>query len=105
MEQIFIDRFTMPENALPEFTERMEFNRNFLRTLPGFIRDDAYESRDDQGNILCITVAVWESTAAVHNAKEQVEAEYKKINFDMPAMLERLDIRMERGLYRRLGLL
>lgn len=103
MEQIFIDRFIVPQQAKAEFMERMMINRSFIKQLPGFVGDDAYESRDDDGNFLCITIAVWAGEDALKNAKELVQAEYQKQGFNLPAMLARLNIRMERGQYYRLG--
>ncbi|SEO68320.1 antibiotic biosynthesis monooxygenase [Mucilaginibacter sp. OK283] len=101
MEQIFIDRFIMPQNAKAEFTQRMQINREFIKKLPGFIGDEAYERTDDEGNLICITIAVWASEEALKNAKELVQAEYQQQGFNLPAMLQRLDIRMERGQYNR----
>lgn len=101
MEQIFIDRFIMPQNAKAEFTERMHINRSFIKQLPGFIGDEAYERTDDEGNFICVTIAVWASEEALKNAKELVQAEYQQQGFNLPAMLQRLDIRMERGQYNR----
>ena len=103
MEQIFIDRFIMPQNAKAEFTQRMQINREFIKQLPGFIGDEAYERTDDEGNLICITIAVWASEEALKNAKELVQAEYQQQGFNLPAMLQRLDIRMERGQYNRFG--
>jgi heme-degrading monooxygenase HmoA len=103
MEQIFIDRFIVPQNAKLEFMERMAINRNYIKTLPGFIRDEAFESLDEAGNFLCITIAVWASGDAIKNAKALVQAEYQRQGFNLPAMLQRLEIRMERGLYHRLS--
>ena len=100
MKQIFIDQFIIPLNAQDEFIERMTINRNFIKTLPGFIEDIAYERFDEQQNMICITVAAWENETAIKNAKAAVLALYEKQGFDMPAMLERLVIKMERGLYR-----
>lgn len=99
MTQIFIDRFIVPQNAKAEFIHRMTINRNFINALPGFIRDEAYERTDEEGNLICITIAVWENETALKNAKELVQAEYRQQGFNMPAMLERLGIRMERGQY------
>jgi heme-degrading monooxygenase HmoA len=101
-ERIFIDRFIVPQNSKPEFIERMNINRNFIKTLPGFIEDKVYERIDDQGNLICVTVAVWASEEAIKSAREIVQAEYKKEGFNLPAMLERLNISMvERGVYTR----
>jgi predicted ester cyclase len=98
----FIDKFVIPAAAVKEFSERMRINRAFVRHLPGFIDDAAYSYTDSEGNYICVTVAQWASKAAVNNAKEAVQAEYKRQGFDMPAMLKRLNITMDRGLYTQL---
>ena len=95
----FIDKFFVPAAAISEFHERTQINRSFIKTLPGFITDAAYERKDEDGNLICITVARWSSMEAVGKAKEAVQAEYKKEGFDMPAMLKRLNITIDRGLY------
>jgi heme-degrading monooxygenase HmoA len=102
MEQIFIDRFILPESAEPEFKERMAISRDFIKELPGFVRDEAYMRRDGEGNIFCVTMAIWESEAAINVARELVQAEYKRTNFNMPAMMQRLGVQMERGQYQEL---
>lgn len=99
----FIDKFLVPAAAKTEFLERMHLNRSFLRTLPGFIRDNAYEYTDEHGDLICVTVAVWESREAVDNAKQAVQAEYKREGFDMQAMLKRLNIQIDRGVYTELA--
>lgn len=99
MERIFIDKFTIPESAKGEFIARMTINRDFIATLPGFIEDTVYESIDEHGNFLCITIAVWESEDALNKAKEAVQTEYKKQGFNPAEMLERLHIAMDRGVY------
>jgi steroid delta-isomerase-like uncharacterized protein len=95
----FIDRFTVPSTARDEFYERMEYNRNFIKKLPGFVKDAAYGRTDENGNLICVTVAIWESEEAVHKAKEAVQAEYKRIGFDPAEMLGRLNIAIDRGIY------
>lgn len=103
MKQIFIDRFFVPHAAKQEFTLRMNINRDFIKTLPGFIEDTAYERTDEHGNFLCITIAVWENEDVLNRAKEAVQEEYKKQGFNPAEMLERLQITMDRGTYRELA--
>ncbi|HEY8972096.1 MAG TPA: ester cyclase [Puia sp.] len=94
-----IDKFLVPAASKAEFYERMHINRSFLHNLPGLIRQDAYEYTDQDGNLVCVTVAQWESKEAIAKAKEAVQAEYKREGFDMPGMLKRLNITMDRGIY------
>ena len=96
----FIDKFIVPEKAKTEFMERVNINRKFIKQLPGFIKDEAYERKDENGNIVFITIAVWENQGSVEKAKEAVQAEYKKQGFDPAAMFNRLNIVLERGFYK-----
>ena len=100
MQQFFIDKFFVPARAVVAFKARVKINRDFIRGLPGFIEDHVYEYTDEQGNLTCITVATWASVEAVNKAKEAVQAEYKKQNFDPADMLEKLQIKMDRGVYK-----
>ena len=96
---VLIDKLTVPSAAKEEFQERLKINRDLLKTLPGFIKDAIYEWPDGQGDLIYITVAVWRNEEAVENAKHAVQAEYQKEGFDLQAMLKRLHISMERGIY------
>lgn len=98
----FIDKFIVPAGARKEFIERMRINRSFIRSLPGFMEDAAYEQADGQGNTVIVTVAHWTSAEAVDSAKNAVQAFYREQGFDMPAMLKRLNITLDRGLYKDL---
>ena len=99
MQQIFIDKFTVPTNSWTEFFNRMNINRDFIKKLPGFVRDNVYKRNDDNGNFICITVAVWENEEAINNAKESVQIEYKRTGFNPAEMFARLNISIERGTY------
>lgn len=100
--QIFIDRFFVPQSGITEFKQRMQINRNFIKNLSGFIEDAAYEQSDENGNLIVVTIAKWESQEALGKAKEAVQAEYQKTNFNPAEMYQRLQIKMERGTYHEL---
>jgi hypothetical protein len=99
MKQIFIDQFVIPENAKQEFMERMNFNRDFIKNLPGFMGDAAYERNDGNGNIICVTIATWESEGALSKAKAAVQTEYQRTGFNPQELLTRLNITMDRNVY------
>ena len=80
----------------------MFINRKMIKKLPGFIRDEPFVVADEKGQIHCITIAVRESEAALKLAKVNVQAEYRRQGFNLAAMLEQLDSRMERGQFRNL---
>jgi heme-degrading monooxygenase HmoA len=100
MHQIFIDKFIVPEKSKQEFLERVRINRNFIKHLNGFIKDDAYERTDENGNLIYMTIAIWENEAVLKKAKETVQAEYKKEGFNISEMFERLNIVMDRNIYK-----
>jgi len=100
-QQVFIDKFFVPKNAKQEFDERANINRNFIKKIPGFIEDNVYERVDEQGNFIVITTAIWKNADAIKKAKEAVQDEYKKEGFDMQGMLKRLNIIIDRGIYKR----
>jgi len=94
-----IDKFFVPAASKAEFYERMHFNREFLKKLSGLIRQDAYEYTDHDGNLICVTIAEWESKKAIDQAREAVQAEYKREGVDLPGILKRLNITIDRGIY------
>lgn len=100
MKQIFIDTFIVPEKSKQEFLERVTINRNFIKHLNGFIKDHAYERTDENGNLIYMTIAVWENEAVLKKAKETVQAQYKKEGFNIFEMFKRLNIVMDRNIYK-----
>lgn len=102
MRQILIDRFIVPLNAKEEFLKRLHINRDFIKNLPGFVEDAAYEETDAKGEIKYITVAVWENAEALDKAKNTVLAEYQKQGFDVVEMYKRLNIKIERAIYKKM---
>jgi len=95
----FVDKFILPAAAKEEIMQRMNYNRKFLRTLPGFIKDEAFERKDEQGNTVLLTVATWASEQAMAKAKEAVQIEYKRIGFNPNELFQRHNIKLERDIY------
>lgn len=95
----FIDKFFVPAAAIAAFRERVKINRDLIKTLPGFIEDAAYEYTDNEGNLIYVTVALWQSQEALNKAKEAVQASYKKDGFNPAEMFQRLHITADRGIY------
>lgn len=99
-EQVyFIDKFTVPAQAVAEFTERVNYNRGFIRQLEGFITDQVYQHREENGQVAIVTVATWKNQGSLDNAKAKVMEEYHRIGFEPAAFYQRLGIRMDRGVY------
>jgi len=100
MQQIFIDKFIVPEKSKQEFLERVRINRNFIKHLNGFVNDNAYERIDENGNLIYLTIAVWKNETVLKSAKEAVQAYDKKEGFNISEMFARLNITMERNIYK-----
>ena len=101
MQVVFIDRFVVPNAAKAEFLERMKINRDFIKTLPGFIEDSAYEEAGGAESHY-VTTALWRDEEAIQKAKAAVTAEYQREGFNLPEFMEKLNIKMERGVYKKL---
>ncbi len=95
----FIDKFFIPVAAKAEFHDRMQKNRTIICKLSGFIEDHVYEYPDHKGNLICITVAMWDSSESLSKARQIVQDEYRKEGFDPQEMMDRLGIVVERGTY------
>lgn len=78
----FIDKFIVPAAQRNTFFEQMKITREFIKKLPGFLQDEAYEYIDDSGNTVCVTVAHWVNADAVKKAKDAVQAEFKKQGYN-----------------------
>ena len=92
-----IDTFTVPEPARAELAATMRRNMDFIRTLPGFRGHVAFEKRAGPGRFDLVTVAAWESVEAMERASAAVRAHYQAIGLDLPALLARWGVTMERG--------
>lgn len=95
----FIDKFIVPQKSGEEFIRQMKYNRNFIKDLAGFVKGEAYEQRDEEGNLTVITTATWKNQDYLNEAKDLVQAEFKRINFNPPAFYQRLNIKLERGIF------
>ena len=101
MQQILIDEFTVPTKAREEFLTRLRMNLNLIKKQPGFVETTAYE-KFGGGEFNYVTIAVWENEEALTKAKQTVSAEHRKQAFDLQEMLKRLNIKIDRAVYKKL---
>ena len=94
---VYIDKITVPMTYKEEFLTRMKTTQHFLHALPGFISQATYERADEEGKVIFITVTVWKDQAAIDNAQQAVEAEYKRTGFDRAAFNKKMNITREGG--------
>jgi len=98
-KQILIDKFFIPKNSAEEFNKRMKYNRDFIKNLPGFIKDEVFVQMAEDGSLAVITVATWENRESLTKIWDVVQNEYKRIGFNPIEFYRRLNIKMERGLF------
>ena len=92
-----IDTFVVPASARVEFEAAMRRNREYIRTLEGF-RGDAVLVRKQGESFDIATIAVWDSPAAIAQAKDRVAAFYERIGFDMRAAIASWGVTLQRSI-------
>lgn len=95
----FVDKFFIPKTSKVEFTKQMNYNRAFIAKLPGYVRGEAFQKTDSEGNVILITIAVWENQDRLNEAKRTIQNEFKRIGFNPVEFYQRLNINMERDIY------
>jgi heme-degrading monooxygenase HmoA len=92
-----VDTFVVPETARAELEATMRRNMDFIRTLPGFRGHVAFEKSAGPSTFDLVTVAAWQDRAALERAGAAVRAHYREVGVDLPALLARWGVKMERG--------
>lgn len=101
MKVALIDRITVPVASKEEFIKRMNANIEILKKQKGFIKHDTYEQQAENDNFIFVTVVEWKDLESVNNAKVAVEAEYRRIGFNLKEFCQKNNITLERnGIYR-----
>lgn len=91
-----VDNFEIPEGKLGAFTDRLNYSRNLIRTIPGFVRDEIISGEVEGGGLTVLSVTTWQSREHFENARSRVQEEYTKIGFDPAEFTARHGIRMKR---------
>ena len=99
-EIAFIGKYLIPAASKETFLERQNIARAYIHTLTGFVRDHAYERITENGDTEYITIATWTNAEALSNARALVQAENDRQGFDRAALLQKLNIKMEPGVFR-----
>jgi heme-degrading monooxygenase HmoA len=94
-----IDKITVPPSAVAAFAEKSGYIRNILRQQLGFVKDEAFQQKDENGHLMVITIVTWENQKHLDNAKIFIQAHMKKAKINMPEFLTQNGIVIERGIY------
>lgn len=99
-----VDKFAVPKDACAEFLDNVKRIHAFLRTQPGLVRDSVLEQSSGNGEFNIVTIAEWESQAAVDNARAAVAAMHAQHNFNPQELFARLGIRADLANFRWLDI-
>ncbi|MBV8643957.1 MAG: antibiotic biosynthesis monooxygenase [Candidatus Eremiobacteraeota bacterium] len=95
-----IDSFLVPLAARDEFLARVTPTHELLRQQDGFVRDFLVERTVDETHCSIITIVEWASADATNGVFPKVQALHRAQNFDPHALMQRLGITANLGLYR-----
>lgn len=95
-----VDKFIVPETARVEFLRRVHETHQVLRRQPGFIRDALLEQVSGPGKFNIVTVAEWESQAAIDTARAAVMNAHAESGFNVQETIVRLGIEADIANYK-----
>jgi len=97
-----IDRFNVPAPVREAFLARVHATNVFLETLPGFVQHLIFEQSGTEVARVFVTVAIWETEAAIEAARPAVADWHAQMGFAPGEMSERLGVDAEIGVYARI---
>ena len=103
-ETFRVDRFTVPEAARDEFLAQVADTHHILRTLPGFLRDAILEKPGGPGELIILTIAEWDSTEAIANARKVIQERRAETGFEPQEFMAKLGVTPELASYHRLDI-
>jgi len=103
-ETFRVDRFTVPEAARDEFLAQDADTHHILRTLPGFLRDAILEKPGGPGELIILTIAEWDSTEAIENARKVIQDRRAETGFEPQEFMAKLGVTPELASYHRLDI-
>ena len=96
-----IDKIFIPKSSIPEISERSAMIARFIKSLPGLVSEEEFEQEDADGNLTLITIAVWENEDSIGAARKSVQARFYGTGENTHDLMGRLNVKMERGIYKR----
>jgi hypothetical protein len=96
--KVVIGKVIVPKSSLEEFRNQ-NITGKFLKTLPGFLKGESYESIDEAGNLTLVTFTTWLNQESYVNAERCLKAYYEQIKFNAMDYRVRLKIVAEHAVY------
>lgn len=99
-----INKFTVPLTARDEFCDVVARTHAVLRTVNGYVRDQILETTVDDEWSSIVTMIEFSGPDVIDNAVGAVAAFDRQNGIDRKALMARLGVGAEMGLYTRLEL-
>ncbi|MEJ1239324.1 hypothetical protein WBG78_14400 [Chryseolinea sp. T2] len=90
--KVNIGRIDVPKASIEEFKKQSTQTPRYLQTLPGFVKGDYYEMKDDSGNLHMMSVVTWENTEYYEEAQKALARHYEQIHFNRMEFVQRLGL-------------
>lgn len=97
--KVNIGKIDVPKAFIEEFKKQSTQTPVYLRTLPGFVKDDYYEMLDDSGNLHMISITVWENDAYYKRAQATLKKHYEEIHFNRMEFIQQLGLTVKYEAY------
>lgn len=94
-----IDKFVVPEAAMPAFLERTERIKQLLSSQPGCKQNLVLRQVGGPGEFNVVTVVEWASADAMARARSAAQARYAEEGFDPEAFMKQLGVRGDIAVY------
>ncbi|MGR6430247.1 antibiotic biosynthesis monooxygenase family protein [Rhizobium sp. PAMB 3174] len=90
-----IDKFSVPAAARDEFLVNVQRMDRILNQMEGCLGHRILEQVSGPGEFNIVTIAEWESEAALSKARETMAEAQAAMNFDPKELIARLSIRAD----------
>jgi len=97
--KVNIGKIDVPKASIEEFRMQSSQTPIYLRTLPGFVKDDYYEMTDDLGNLHMMSLTVWENDGYYKGAQAALKKHYEEIHFNRMEFVQRLGLTVKYDAY------
>ena len=94
-----LDKFIVPDAARDEFLPLLRASQEYLRGLPGFVRDVVMEQNPGTGVRHYVALAEWRDAAALDLACAAIPGWHQSRHVDFQQMYQRLGVQAERQNY------
>ena len=95
-----VDKFVVPQAALPAFMARVRHAQEALDAQPGRGRNHGLQQEGGPGEFNVVTITEWESAEAMAAARDAMAEQFRREGFDPETFRRSLGIRADVGSYR-----